>query len=51
MGREKNAKDYTVNNADANWIYERTKMLYQVVIDIIFVKMLNYSEYHFARHF
>lgn len=50
-GHKKDLRDYTVNNADAHWIYERTKMLYQVVIDIIFVKMLNFSEYQFTRHF
>lgn len=51
MGEEKDPRDYTVNNADIHWIYDRTIMLYQVVIDIIFVKMLNHSEYQFNRHF
>lgn len=51
IGEKKNSKDYTVNNIDADWLYKRTKMLYDVVIDIIFTKMLPYSEYKFSKHF
>ena len=51
VGRKKNPKDYTANDVDAEWIYSRTKMLYQIVVDIIFRKMLGYNNYHFTRHF
>lgn len=49
--RKKNPKDYTVNNADFDWIYERTKILYKIVIDIIFSNMLGYKYYKFNKHF
>lgn len=47
----KNPKDYTANNVDVDWIYERTFLLYQVVIDIIYKNMLGYDSYRFLRHF
>lgn len=47
----KNPKNYTANGVDAHWIYERTNILYKIVIDIIFTEMLGYKEYHFKRHF
>lgn len=51
INRKKNPKDYTVNNVDVNWIYERTKMLYVIAVDIIFSNMLEYEEYKFDKHF
>lgn len=51
IGGKKNPKDYTVNNVDMDWIYDRTMILYKIVIDIIFDKMLGYKEYKFKRHF
>ena len=32
-------------NITAEWIYERTKLLYQIVMDIIFITMLGYNLY------
>ena len=51
INRKKNPKDYTVNNADVSWIYERTKMLYLIAVDIIFCNMLEYEEYKFDKYF
>lgn len=51
INRKKNPRDYTVNNVDAHWIYERTKILYIIVVDIIFHRMLGYSDYKFSKHF
>lgn len=51
INRTRNFRDYTVNNVDIHWIYERTKMLYTIVIDIIFHNMLGYSDYMFNMHF
>lgn len=48
---KKNPKDYTVTNVDVHWIYERTKILYKIVIDIIWRNMLGYDEYVFNKHF
>ena len=42
-------KNYTLNNVDVKWIYERTKILYKIVIDIIFKNMLGYEKYKFGR--
>ena len=44
-------KSYTLNNVDDKWIYERTKILYTIVIDIIFKNMLEYKKYGFKRMF
>ena len=40
-------KNYTVK-ADINWIYERTKVLYDCSVDIIFRNMLGYDTYTFS---
>lgn len=40
-------KNYTLNNIDVKWIYEHTKILYTIVIDIIFKSMLGYEKYIF----
>ena len=48
---KKNPKDHIENNVDFDWIYNRTKILYNVVIDIIFSNMLGYKNYKFNRHF
>lgn len=47
---KKNPKDHTINNIDIDWIYERTKMLYDIAIDIIFTKMLGFDEYNFINY-
>lgn len=44
-------KNYTLNNVDVKWIYERIKILYTIVIDIIFKNMLEYKKYRFKRMF
>ncbi|MCI8568000.1 MAG: hypothetical protein HFG48_01620 [Bacilli bacterium] len=46
-----NPKNYTANNVDINWIYERTKILYEIVLDILFSNMLGYKDYKFNKHF
>jgi len=51
FGKERNERGYTVNKIDLNWIYERTKILYKIVVDIIFTDMLRYDVYSFHRHF
>lgn len=48
---KKNPKNHIENNADFDWIYDRTKILYDVVIDIIFSNMLGYENYKFDSHF
>lgn len=48
---KKNPKDYIENNVNFDWIYNRTKILYSVVIDIIFSNMLGYENYKFNKHF
>ena len=42
-------ENYTLNNIDVKWIYERTKILYSIAIDIIFKNMLGYEKYEFGR--
>ena len=49
--KRKNPKNYTANNVDVHWIYERTQILYKIVIDIIFSNILNYDNYRFEKHF
>ena len=51
LGRNKNPKDYTANDVDLHWIYARTKILYEIVVNIIFKDMLGYEKYQFTRHF
>lgn len=51
IGRKSNPNNYTVNNVDVKWIYERTKILYDIVIDIIFKNMLGYAEYEYKKKF
>lgn len=46
-----NPKNYTANNVDFDWIYAKTNILYDVVLNIIFSSMLNYKNYKFNRHF
>lgn len=40
-------RNYTVNNIDVDWIYDRTQMLRKISIDIIFKDLLGYQEYKF----
>ena len=42
---------YTINDIDGVWIYKKTKILYDIVLDIIFVKLLNYETYDYSRTF
>lgn len=51
VGKKSNPKNYTENNVDVDWIYKRTKILYDIVIDIIFRNMLRIEDYNFKRHF
>lgn len=46
-----NPKNYTANNVDVDWIYNKTKILYDIVINIIFENMLDYKEYKYKKHF
>lgn len=46
-----NPKNYTANDVDISWIYERTKILYEIVLDILFSNMLGYKYYKFNKHF
>ena len=47
---KENLKNY-VANVNFDWIYTRTTLLYDIVIDIIFKDMLHYDEYSFSNHF
>ena len=49
--KKANPKNYRAENVDFDWIYKRTKILYEIVIDIIFKKMLQYDNYEFNKHF
>ena len=40
-------KNYTVNNIDFGWIYNRTKIMQTICIDIIFKDLLGYQEYKY----
>lgn len=51
IGKKANPKNYRAKNVNLNWIYERTKILYKIVIDIIFREMLQYDNYEFNKHF
>jgi hypothetical protein len=51
IGKQANPKNYTANNVDFKSIYKRTKILYDIVIDIIFRNMLEIEDYNFKRHF
>ncbi len=51
INNKANPKNYRVENIDFDWIYERTKILYEIVIDIIFKNMLEYDNYKFNKHF
>lgn len=46
-----NPKNYTENNVDVDWIYNKTKILYDIVINIILENMLGYKEYKYKKHF
>lgn len=41
------SKNYTAK-ADLNWIFERTRILYDCAVDIIFTDMLKYEKYSFT---
>ena len=51
IGEMVNTKNHIVENIDWKWIYDRTKILYEIVIDIIFRDMLGYEKYKFYKHF
>lgn len=42
---EEKEKNYTVNNIDGNWLFERVELLYKACIHIIFSEMLGYKKY------
>lgn len=46
-----NPKNYTDNNVDFKWIYDKTKILYSIVIDIIFENILGFNNYNFAKKY
>ena len=49
--KKANPKNYMAENVDFDWLYKRTKILYEIVIDIIFKNMLQYDDYEFNKHF
>lgn len=51
IDKKANPKNYIAENVDFNWLYKRTKILYEIVIDIIFKNMLQYDNYEFNKHF
>lgn len=51
VDKKANPKNYIAENVDFNWLYKRTKILYEIVIDIIFKNMLQYDNYEFNKHF
>jgi hypothetical protein len=51
IGKKNNPKNYTATNIDVDWIYNRTKTLHSMIINIIYTKMLGYQEYNYRRHF
>lgn len=51
INKKTNPKNYIAENIDVDWIYEKTKILYKIVVDIIFRNMLNYDNYKFNKHF
>lgn len=51
IDKKANPKNYMAENVDFNWLYKRTKILYEIVIDIIFKNMLQYDNYEFNKHF
>lgn len=51
IDKKANPRNYIVENIEVDWLYERTMMLYEIVIDIIFRNMLGYDEYKFDKHF
>lgn len=48
---KKNPRNYFATNVDFDWILLRTKILYDIVIDIIYRNMLSYEEYIFNKCF
>lgn len=46
---KKDSRNYTVTNLDIRWIYERTKILYEITLAIIFRKMLGYNDFKFQK--
>ena len=51
INKKANPKNYRAHNVNFDWIYYRTKILYEIAIDIIFKDMLNYELYKFDMHF
>lgn len=51
IGKKANPKNYRADNVNFDWIYERTNILYKIVIDIIFKNMLQYDNYEFNKPF
>lgn len=51
IGKKATPKNYRADNVNFDWIYERTNILYKIVIDIIFKNMLQYDNYEFNKPF
>lgn len=51
VNKKANPKNSIATNIDFNWIYEKTLILYKIVIDIIFTNMLGYEKYKYNKHF
>lgn len=51
IGRKANPKNYWAEDVNFEWIYEKTKILYDIAIDIIFRNMLQYDNYEFDKFF
>ena len=48
------SKDEKINynvKVDFDWIYKRTKLLYYIVIDIIYKQILKIDKYNYNKHF
>lgn len=50
INNKTNPKNYTENNVDFDWIYEKTKILYKIAVDIIYSNMLGYTDYTFNQY-
>lgn len=50
INNKSNPKNYTENNVDFDWIYEKTKILYKIAVDIIYSNMLGYTDYTFNQY-
>lgn len=47
-GKKFGIDSYIINNADINWIYHKTCILYKIAIDIIYKDILCYDKYTYV---